>query len=158
MKKNLLLLLTVCCCVWAQAAVIVADKGKSDYQIVVPESCGDKTLDEYVTLGGKVIQTAVFKAAGVKLPLVTESKKLPGKPAIYVGNTKAAAKAGLLSKNFAAWEHAIVVKGKDIFCYGKDAGNPYKKSNMFPALKYPKYFVHFTNGSLKAVCVFAESS
>ncbi len=156
MKKSILLLLTVCCCVWAQAAVIVADKGKSDYQIVVPESCGDKTLDEYVTLGGKVIQTAVFKAAGVKLPLVTESKKLPGKPAIYVGNTKAAANAGLSSKNFAAWEHAIAVRGKDIFCYGKDAGNPYKKSNMFAALKYPKYFVHFTNGSLKAVCVFAE--
>ena len=156
MKKTLFLALTVLCCAWAQAAVVVADNGKSAYQIVVPETSGDKTLDDYVTLGGKVIQTAIFKAAGVKVPLMTESKMIPGKPAIFVGNTKAAAKAGLSSKNFAAWEHAIAVRGKDIFCFGKDAGNPYKKSDMFPALKYPKYFVHFTNGSLKAACTFAE--
>ena len=81
---------------------------------------------------------------------------IPGKPAIFVGNTKAAAKLGLSSKNFDRWEHAIVVKGKDIYCYGKDAGNPYKKSNMFASLKYPDYFIHYTNGSLKAACTFAE--
>ena len=122
MKKTLFLLLTVCCCVWAQAAVIVADKGKSDYQIVVPESCGDKTLDEYVTLGGKVIQTAVFKAAGVKLPLVTESKMIPGKPAIYVGNTKAAAKAGKANLE----DFPLLMHVDEIICGKKPVNIPWE--------------------------------
>ncbi len=157
MKKNLLLLLLAGVGFSLAAADLTIAAGKkSDYQIVVPESCGNKTLDQYVTLGGKVIRTALKKAAGVELPLVTESKMIPGKPAIFVGNTKAAAKLGLSSANFDRWEHAIAVKGKDIYCYGKDAGNPYKKSTMFPALKYPDYFVHYTNGSLKAACTFAQ--
>lgn len=138
------------------APLTVADGKKSEYQIVVPESSGNKTLDKYVTLGGQVIQTALRKATGASVPVVTESKKISGKPAIYVGNTRAAAKAGLSSAGFANWEHAIVVKGKDIFCYGKDLGNPYKKSDMFPALKYPDYFVHYINGSLKAACTFVQ--
>ena len=138
------------------APLTVADGKKSDYQIVIPESCGNAQVDGYVALGGKVIQTALRKATGASVPLVTESKKIPGKPAIYVGNTKAAAKAGLSSAKFVNWEHAIAVKGKDIFCYGKDSGNPYKTSDMFPALKYPKYFVHYVNGSLKAACTFVQ--
>ncbi|MBO5793014.1 MAG: DUF4838 domain-containing protein [Lentisphaeria bacterium] len=157
MKKSILILMAAALfSTLAAAELTIAAGKKSDYQIVVPESCGNKTLDKYITLGGQVIRTALKKAAGVELPLVTESKMIPGKPAIFVGNTKAAAKLGLSSKNFDRWEHAIVVKGKDIYCYGKDAGNPYKKSNMFASLKYPDYFIHYTNGSLKAACTFAE--
>ena len=157
MKKTLFLLLATGLCLSLRSADLTIAAGKkSAYQIVVPESCGNKTLDKYITLGGELIQSALFKASGVKVPLVTESKKIPGKPAIYVGNTKAAANLGLSSKNFAPWEHAIAVRGKDIYCYGMDAGNPFKKSDMFAALKYPHYFVHYTNGSLKAACTFAE--
>lgn len=157
MKKTWLVLTVLAAAVALQAADLTIAAGKrSDYQIVVPETSGNKTLDDYVTLGGKVIKTALRKAAGVDVPLLTESKMIPGKPAIFVGNTKAALKAGLSSKGFDRWEHAIAVKGKNIYCYGIDAGNPYKTSDMFPALKYPKYFVHYTNGSLKAACTFAE--
>ena len=157
MKKSILFLLFAGVALALHGADLTIAAGKnSNYQIVVPESCGNTTLDKYVALGGQVIQTAIRKATGAQLPLVTESKKLPGKPAIYVGNTKAAAKAGFSSKNFDRWEHVIAVKGKDIYCYGMDEGNPYKKSDMFPALKYPDYFVHYTNGSLKAACTFAE--
>ena len=83
MKKFIFLLTAVTLSSVLQGAPLtVADGKKSDYQIVVPESCGNKQLDEYVTLGGKVIQTALRKATGAVVPLVTESKKLPGKPAI----------------------------------------------------------------------------
>ena len=157
MKITLFIMAAAICAAAASGAELtVADKGKSDYQIVVPDPGTDKTLDKYVTLGGEVIKTALKKAAGVDVPLVTESKKLPGKPAIYVGNVKALAKAGLSSKNFELWEHAVAVKGKDIFCYGKDLGNPFKKSNLFPALRYPDYFIHYAPGSLKSACTFTE--
>ena len=128
----------------------VAEKGKSNYQIVVPDSSGDFHLDGYVELGGKVIKTAVFKAAGARISVVKESQMIPGKPAIFVGNTRALKKAGLSSEKFALWEHSIVVKGKNIFIYGKDEANTLKK------VKYPRYFVHYVNGSLKAACTFVE--
>lgn len=133
------------------SALTVADGGKSDYQIVVPDPvAGEKFLHNYISLGGQLIQSSIRKASGAELPLVTESKKIPGKPAIFVGNTRAAAKAGLSSGDFKLWEHAIVVKGKDIFCYGKDLGNPFKNS------RYPGYYKNYVIGSLKAACTFVE--
>ena len=156
MKKCILLMAAVLCAAAGAAELVIAEKGKSDYQIVVPDPGTNKTLDKYVALGGEVIQTALKKAAGVDVPLVTESKKLPGKPAIYVGNVKALARAGLSSQDFELWEHAIALKGKDIFCYGKDLGNPFKKGDLFPALRYPDYFIHYAPGSLKSACTFTE--
>ena len=157
LKKSFSLLVAAAACFAAAAGeLVIAEKGLSPYQIVVPEPTGNKSLDDYVALGGKVIRTATRKASGADVPLVTEAKKIPGKPAIYVGNVKALAQAGLSSQDFEVWEHAVTVKGKEIFCYGKDLGNPIKKSDRLPAFKYPEYFIHFAPGSLKASCVFAE--
>ena len=150
MKKFLLLLLLGC--TYLLSALTIADGKRSDYQIVVPDPAdGEKFLHKYVSLGGQLIQNAIKKASGAELPLVTESKMIPGKPAIYVGNTKAAAKNGLSSKNFKLWEHAIVVRGKDVFCYGRDLGNPFKK------LRHPGYYKNYVLGSLKSACTFVEN-
>ena len=94
LKKSFCLLLAAGACFAAAAGeIVIADGEKSGYQIVVPDPAGNRALDDYVALGGKVIRTAVKKASGAEVPLVTESKKIPGKPAIYVGNVKALAKA-----------------------------------------------------------------
>jgi hypothetical protein len=144
-----LVILSACCLVQA-AELVIARHNHTDYQIVVPDSVGDEQLQVYVELGGKVIQTAIRKAAGASAPLVREADSVPGKPSLYIGNTAALKKAGLSADAFEPWEHAIAVRGQDIYIYGRDLANPFRKT------KYPKYFIHYTNGSLKAACVFAE--
>ena len=148
MKKLFLLLLLGFCV--SGFSLTIAEGKKSSYQIVVPDATADKNLDGFVELGGKLICSAVRKAAGAEVPLVKESRMIKGKPAIFVGNTKALKAAGLSSAGFAPWEHAITVKGKNIFIYGKDETNPLKN------LKYPHYFIYYINGSLKGACTFAE--
>ncbi|MBE6385971.1 MAG: DUF4838 domain-containing protein [Lentisphaerae bacterium] len=131
------------------AELVIADGKTSAYQIVVPESSGNKRLDHFVTLGGKVLRTAVRKASGAELPLVTETKKIPGKPAIFVGNTGALKKAGLSCKDLAPWEYVIKTVGKDIYIYGRDYPAPLKNQNIHR-------FLYYTLGSLKGCCTFAE--
>ena len=133
---------------WAAADLIIAEKGISGYQIVIPEGSGNKRLDHFVALGGKVLRTAIHKAAGVQIPLVTESKRIPGKKAIIVGNTAALRKANLSSEKFAPWEYEIKVVDGDIFIYGRDYPAPLKME-LFR-------FLHYTLGSLKGCCTFAE--
>ena len=136
-----------CCC---GAELLIADGKKSPYQIVVQDPAGSAGVDKYVFLGGELLKETIFKATGATLPLVRESRSIPGKPAIYIGNTRALAKRGISTGNFSKWEHAITVKGKDIFIYGCDLPNPRKN------VKYPKWFFYYTAGTLKGACVFAE--
>ena len=150
MKK--FLLIAACCALFPLrgADLLIADGGKSSYQIVVPDPCGDPGLDKFVSLGGELLRHTIRKASGAEVPLVGESKRIPGKPAIIIGNTRALAKLGLSTRDFVRWEHAVTVKGKDIYIYGKDLPNPLKN------VKFPQWFVYYTVGSLKGACVFAE--
>ena len=132
----------------AGADIIIADGKKSVYTVVVPDTSGEKNLDFYVTLAGEMLQHVIKKASGAQLKLVKESEFKGNTPAIYVGNTKALTKAGLSSEKFDLWEHAIAVKGKNIFVYGKDLPSPFKKR--------AKAYVHMINGTLKGACTFAE--
>ena len=146
--KRLLLLLAAFAAVSARAELVIAEKGGSPYQIVVPESSGNKRLDHFVRLGGSVLRTALRKAAGAEAPLVSESKKLANRPAIFVGSTEALRKAGLSSRDFAPWEYAIAVRGKDIYIYGRDCPAPLKE--------VPSRYLYYSVGSLKGCCTFAE--
>lgn len=151
MKKiTLLLVCLAALCFCGAADLVIAEKGRSPYQIVIPESCGNDGLDEFVSLGGKLLQHTIFKSTGAKLPLVSESRRIAGKPALIIGNTKALAKLGISTEKFARWEHAITVKGKDIYIYGRDLPNPLK------GMRWPRWFVYYTVGTLKGACVFAE--
>ena len=151
MKKTLSFMLCFALCsLCCGADLLIADGSKSSYQIVVQDTSGDEALDGFIFLGGKLLQETIFKAAGARLPLVREAQRLPGKPAIFIGNTKALARHGISADPFVRWEHAIAVKGKDIFIYGKDLPNPRKN------VKFPRWFYYYTVGSLKGACVFAE--
>ena len=128
--------------------LVIADKHSSNYQIVLPDNVGDEDLLKFVSLGGRLIQNAIKNASGAELPLVGESRMAAGKPAIYVGDTKALAAAGLSAADFAQWEHAIAIKGNDIYIYGTDWPSVDKNRRAW----YP----YITLGSLKASFVFAE--
>ena len=88
LKKSFCLLFAAAACFAATAGeLVVAEGGKSPYQIVVPEPTGNKTLDDYVALGGKVIRTAVKKASGA---VVTVTLRGRGKAYITAGWVNAA--------------------------------------------------------------------
>ncbi|MBR2872828.1 MAG: DUF4838 domain-containing protein [Lentisphaeria bacterium] len=151
MKRILLFLL--CCAAMSLccgADLLIADGNKSTYQIVVQDPVANKALDKFIFLGGQLLQDTIFKATGAKLPLVREKERIPGKPAIFIGNTGVLAKQGLSAQKFSRWEHAIAVKGQDIYIYGKDLPSPRKN------VKYPNWFFYYTTPSLKGACVFAE--
>jgi len=150
MQKILFCLLVAVAVTTFAEEAIIAESGRSDYRVVVPDNIDDQMLERYITLAGEVICTAVRKASGADLPLLRESAQSSDTPTIYVGNTKALAAAGFSSADFAPWEHSIAVRGRDIFVYGLDQKNPLLST------RYPTYFVHFVTGSLKAACVFVE--
>ena len=130
------------------ADLVIAENKSSNYQIVFPDELASQHLLQYVSLGAELIRVGIKNASGADVPLVRESQKAADKPAIYVGDTKALAAAGLSAKDFAKWEHAIAVKGNDIFIYGADWPNPFKNNSS--------WILYYAVGSLRASCVFAE--
>ena len=132
------------------ADLTVAEKNaKSSYQIAVPESTGNKTMDTLLMTAANVLHSTIRQATGVYLPVVKENSKDPAKPTIYIGDTQALRKAGFTTDGHITWEHRIDVKGKDIFLYGNDV-----KSN--PKGRWPNDSTSFVLGSVKAVTVFLE--
>ena len=72
MKKAFFVLTALCGITFVPAGeLVVAENGKSPYQVVVPEPTGNTALDDYVALGGKVIRTAVKKKASGAVATVT---------------------------------------------------------------------------------------
>ena len=107
MKKTFLVL---CCClaagILAGAALPVVKNGKSDYCIVH----NSKSVNpEIAWRAAKDLQEYIFKATGVKLPMVkAEARK--GRPAFLVGFEKVTAPEGFVIKT----------SGKDIIISGND--------------------------------------
>ncbi|MFH1095538.1 MAG: DUF4838 domain-containing protein, partial [Candidatus Micrarchaeota archaeon] len=83
-------------------------------------------------------------AAGVKLPVVKESELKAGTPAIYLGRTQAAGKAGLPLRELKGWTFLKMARNGNLFLAGSDTG-------PIPALPNIEYL-----GTLKAVTSFLE--
>ena len=108
--------------------LVIAQKGRtSNYQIVYPNwssTFSSWSMYEYVQFAGTFLQKSIKDATGVTLSLVSESSMKPSKHSIYIGSTNALKAAGLSTEDFAQWEHAIAVRGDDIFIYGTDWATP----------------------------------
>ena len=130
------------------APLTVADGKQSGYTVVIPDGTGDRQMDGFIALAGELVRTCIRKASGAELKLVRETAFDKKGPAIFVGNTRALAQAGLSSAKFDYWEHAIAARGKDIFIYGKDIPNTRKNVS--------RHFIHCVNGTLKGACTFVE--
>ena len=72
----------------AEAAdLVLLHEGKSNYQIVVPDSAETELLTECLNQTARLVQTA-FAANGAEVPVVRESDRDPEKPALFLGNTE----------------------------------------------------------------------
>lgn len=114
------------CLVWVEARaaekpaggeLVVAEGGKSPYAIVVPDH-GD--LAGRIEPAAKLLREILKESTGAELPIVMESAFDGGKPAIYLGKSKAAAKAGLPLDNVKRWAYLNQVVGDDVFLVGDD--------------------------------------
>jgi len=62
-------------------------EGKSDYQIVVPDSLETPALTECLNQTARLVQTT-FAENGAEVAVVTESQRDATKPALLLGNTR----------------------------------------------------------------------
>lgn len=121
----------ICCCL-ACAALLAAGadaqspgaltllaKGRSEYQIVLPDHCSDAALSNRLARAAGVLQAA-FAANGCAVPVAPESARLPDRPAIFLGDTAKARAAGIDPSALADWGYALKAVGRDVVLAGKD--------------------------------------
>ena len=73
------------------ADLVIAEKGSTDYQIVIPDKCSDEIVEHWLLAAAKLTQTA-FQKNGFKIEVVKEGARSPSKRGIYLGATELARK------------------------------------------------------------------
>lgn len=100
--------------------LVIADKGASDYQIVLPDNFPTAGIGADMQQVARLLQTA-FKANGVELPIVAEAARDKAKPAIFLGGTAFAKSHGVECKG---WSYVHKVVGRDVIIAGRDEPGP----------------------------------
>jgi Domain of unknown function (DUF4838)/Carbohydrate family 9 binding domain-like len=122
---------------------VVAD-GRSPYVIAYAEGV-DK---ERIAAAAEFLRGTIKESTGVGLRVVKEAEVPRGTPAIYLGRSKAAKRAGLAVDEIRDWGYLNCVRGRDIFLVGED-----RKSKIAPGPRPRTAGVH---GSFKAVTAFLD--
>lgn len=126
MKLLFLGVLTLLLSVPATAAdLVLAENGKSNYQIVVPDSAPAPEVGGWLDQTALLVQSA-FKANGAELPIVKEGAKDPARPGIYLGGTAFARASGVDVAAFNDWRYVQRVVGQNVIIAGNDRADSYK--------------------------------
>ncbi|MCA1808200.1 MAG: DUF4838 domain-containing protein, partial [Lentisphaerae bacterium] len=121
--------------------LIIVENGQSAYTIVVPDA---DDPGKRLGAAADLLRERLELTTGVKLPLVKESE-FEGGPAIYLGRTEAARRAGLPVDEIKGWSFLQRVVGADLFLVGEDASAGIQGRE---SLGY--------QGTMRAVTVFLE--
>jgi hypothetical protein len=108
------------------ADLTLAADGKSDYQIVLPDTSPSPEIGECLNQVARLVQAA-FKANGAELPITTEGKRDAAKPGIYLGDTALARANGVDVAQIKRWGYVHKAVGRDVILAGRDhpaPGNP----------------------------------
>lgn len=143
------LLLTTCLSFVALMAgakeITLIEDGRSDYVI----ACAEKVDQPRVTKAAAALQFYLREATGVELPIVAESEVPVGTPAIYLGWSEAARRAGIVVEKVADWSYHNRVVGRNIILVGEDRETKIAEG--------PKPRATGVYGSFKAVTAFLEN-
>jgi hypothetical protein len=101
------------------ADLVLSDRGKSDYQVVVPDSSADPETGEWLKQAARLVQAA-FKVNGADIPVAAESGKDPGKPGIYLGDTEFSRQNGIKLSELKGWGYFIKAVGSNLVIAGRD--------------------------------------
>lgn len=107
----------------AAAELTLFADGKSDYQIVLPNTSPTPAFGKCLEQTARLVQTA-FQANGVAVAVVAEKDRDPAKPAIALGGTELAAKNGVDVTKLKDWGYVLKVVGKDLIIAGHDQPTP----------------------------------
>jgi hypothetical protein len=108
------------CRMHADAALVLIAQGRSDYQVVLPDQSPTPQIGECLEQTARLV-AAAFAANGAELAIVTESRKAPDKPALFLGNTEFARTHGISPAGFADWTYRLKAVGRDLIIVGNDA-------------------------------------
>ncbi len=100
--------------------LVLADKGASDYQIVLPDSHPTPAIGADLEQVARLLQTA-FKANGAELPIVAETARDMAKPSLYLGSTAFARAHGVQP---VGWSYVHKAVGRDLILAGRDEPAP----------------------------------
>lgn len=101
----------------------LANEGKSNYQIVIPDDYPDAKLAASVKQAAELMKTA-FKENGAAVDIHSESEAVADKPAIYLGKTDFAVRNGVDFEKMEGWTYAFKVVGKNVIIAGNDQPDP----------------------------------
>ena len=104
--------------------LILGFRGKSKYQIVVPDPMPNEAAAGSVTRAAELLQAA-FSANGIKLEVKKESESEAdaARPGFYLGATKFAAASGVDAKSLSGWSYVHKAEGRNIIIVGNDAAD-----------------------------------
>lgn len=128
------------------AELIIAENGKSDYQIVIPDKSKEEIVDNWLLMAAKLTQAA-FEKNGFKIEIVKECAKAQDKPGIYLGATGFTKQNGIKVEQHDDWTYYIKAIGKDLIIAGNDKQDP---SKTIRGTKTPLALL----GTVKGVCDF----
>ncbi|WP_395751764.1 DUF4838 domain-containing protein [Prosthecobacter sp.] len=103
--------------------MILGFRGKSKYQIVVPDVEANAVAESSVTRAAELLQQA-FAANKITLSVVKESQVEVARPGFYLGATKFAGTKGVEMKKLSGWGYVHKVVGKDVIIAGNDEPDP----------------------------------
>ena len=128
------------------ASLVLAENGKTDYQIVIPDKGKEEIVDNWLFAAAKLMQAA-FEKNGFKIDVVQEGAKAADKPGIYLGATEFAKKSGIKVEQHDDWTYYHKAVGKDLIIAGNDKKDPV---NTIKFTKTPLALL----GTVKGVCDF----
>ncbi len=99
--------------------LILLEKGRSSYQIVVPDRSATPGLEADLAETARLLQTA-FEANGATVPVVPESERRADQPALLLGDTALARAQGIVVERLRDWSYVHRVVGRDIVIAGHD--------------------------------------
>ena len=105
----------------------LAVDGKSDYQIIVPDSSPGEAIATRLVQVARLVQN-VFKANGCSVPVVAEKDRNQAKPGMYLGNTAFARANGVDVSTLEGWSYIHKVVGKNVIITGRDEPSPVEKT------------------------------
>src|SRR5690606_6533249 len=111
----------------------------------LPDASPDAAQDKALHAAANLLQSALQKSTGAKLPGAAEGTRPAGAPATYLGKTRAAKQAGLPPDDISGWPTPHAVRGQNLVLIGHDGTSAVKDSR----------FVY--QGPTRAVASFLET-
>ncbi len=99
--------------------IVLAEGGRSEYQIVLPATFPADEIGENLAEVARLVQ-AVFEANGAELPVVSEHDAESDRPGIYLGATKRARRTDVDLSELEGYDYIHKAVGRDVIIAGND--------------------------------------